>query len=126
MTTRAESASASSEDDFDDDNVARGAAWQAQTSEPSTTSQTKSSTAKKGSTTGEDPESSPPSEEPAIPLQKRRRVNRACDECRRKKIKCNGKQPCVHCTVYTYGRSLPSMNLSYDAPLVLVLCVLDV
>lgn len=36
-------------------------------------------------------------------LQKRRRVTRACDECRRKKIKCDGKQPCTHCTVYSYG-----------------------
>jgi hypothetical protein len=26
----------------------------------------------------------------AAPLQKRRRVTRACDECRRKKIKCDG------------------------------------
>jgi hypothetical protein len=39
----------------------------------------------------------------AAPLQKRRRVTRACDECRRKKIKCDGKQPCTHCTVYSYG-----------------------
>lgn len=39
----------------------------------------------------------------APPLQKRRRVTRACDECRRKKIKCDGKQPCTHCTVYSYG-----------------------
>jgi len=39
----------------------------------------------------------------SIPLQKRRRVTRACDECRRKKIKCDGKQPCTHCTVYSYG-----------------------
>jgi len=38
-------------------------------------------------------------------LQKRRRVTRACDECRRKKIKCDGKQPCTHCTVYSYGMS---------------------
>lgn len=38
-----------------------------------------------------------------LPLQKRRRVTRACDECRRKKIKCDGKQPCTHCTVYSYG-----------------------
>jgi len=30
----------------------------------------------------------------SAPLQKRRRVTRACDECRRKKIKCDGKQPC--------------------------------
>lgn len=36
-------------------------------------------------------------------LQKRRRVTRACDECRRKKIKCDGKQPCTHCVVYSYG-----------------------
>lgn len=40
------------------------------------------------------------------PLQKRRRVTRACDECRRKKIKCDGKQPCTHCTVYSYGMSI--------------------
>jgi hypothetical protein len=38
------------------------------------------------------------------PMQKRRRVTRACDECRRKKIKCDGKQPCTHCTVYSYGK----------------------
>lgn len=39
----------------------------------------------------------------SLPAQKRRRVGRACDECRRKKIKCDGKQPCTHCTVYSYG-----------------------
>ncbi|TAQ86487.1 hypothetical protein B7494_g5184 [Chlorociboria aeruginascens] len=43
------------------------------------------------------------------PLQKRRRVTRACDECRRKKIKCDGKQPCTHCTVYSY-------DCTYDQP----------
>jgi hypothetical protein len=41
-----------------------------------------------------------------LPLQKRRRVTRACDECRRKKIKCDGKQPCTHCSVYSYGLCL--------------------
>lgn len=40
---------------------------------------------------------------PSMPMQKRRRVTRACDECRRKKIKCDGKQPCTHCSVYSYG-----------------------
>ncbi|KAJ5174520.1 uncharacterized protein N7482_000397 [Penicillium canariense] len=45
----------------------------------------------------------------SLPLQKRRRVGRACDECRRKKIKCDGKQPCTHCTVYSY-------ECSYDQP----------
>ncbi|KAK3114754.1 Gypsy retrotransposon integrase-like protein 1 [Teratosphaeriaceae sp. CCFEE 6253] len=42
-------------------------------------------------------------------LQKRRRVTRACDECRKKKIKCDGKQPCTHCTVYSY-------ECTYDQP----------
>ncbi|KAI4932615.1 hypothetical protein J4E85_003013 [Alternaria conjuncta] len=45
--------------------------------------------------------------------QKRRRVTRACDECRRKKIKCDGKQPCTHCTVYSY-ELIPSST--YDQP----------
>lgn len=43
---------------------------------------------------------------PNVPMQKRRRVTRACDECRRKKIKCDGKQPCTHCTVYSYGKTM--------------------
>ncbi|KAI1820985.1 hypothetical protein F4861DRAFT_27988 [Xylaria intraflava] len=46
---------------------------------------------------------------PSIPLQQRRRVTRACDECRRKKIKCDGKQPCTHCQVYSY-------ECTYDKP----------
>ncbi|KAH9887412.1 fungal-specific transcription factor domain-containing protein [Xylariomycetidae sp. FL2044] len=46
---------------------------------------------------------------PTIPIQKRRRVTRACDECRRKKIKCDGKQPCTHCQVYSY-------ECTYDKP----------
>lgn len=41
------------------------------------------------------------------PLQQRRpekriRVARACDLCRKRKVKCDGKQPCIHCTVYSY------------------------
>ncbi|KIW73953.1 hypothetical protein PV04_02027 [Phialophora macrospora] len=54
----------------------------------------------------------PPSDsgaKPQAPMQKRRRVTRACDECRRKKIKCDGKQPCTHCTVYSY-------ECTYDQP----------
>ncbi|KAK3375070.1 fungal-specific transcription factor domain-containing protein [Podospora didyma] len=49
------------------------------------------------------------SETQSMPLQKRRRVTRACDECRRKKIKCDGKQPCTHCSVYSY-------ECTYDKP----------
>lgn len=40
---------------------------------------------------------------------KRRRVTRACDNCRQKKVKCDGKQPCIHCTVYLY-------KCTYDQP----------
>ncbi|OBA19944.1 hypothetical protein METBIDRAFT_27976, partial [Metschnikowia bicuspidata var. bicuspidata NRRL YB-4993] len=40
---------------------------------------------------------------------KRRRVTRACDYCRLKKVKCDGRQPCIHCTVYSF-------NCSYDRP----------
>lgn len=47
---------------------------------------------------------------PSQPMQKRRRVTRACDECRRKKIKCDGKQPCTHCSVYSYGMALVDTN----------------
>ena len=49
----------------------------------------------------------------ALPIQKRRRVTRACDECRRKKIKCDGKQPCTHCTVYSYGKSIGEFNIMF-------------
>lgn len=51
----------------------------------------------------EDDRLSPHGNKRPAPAQKRRRVTRACDECRRKKIKCDGKQPCTHCTVYSYG-----------------------
>jgi hypothetical protein len=52
------------------------------------------------------------SSRPTLPLQKRRRVTRACDECRRKKIKCDGKQPCTHCTVYSYGNCVDPAYLN--------------
>ncbi|KAL7954895.1 putative C6 transcription factor [Trichoderma compactum] len=35
-------------------------------------------------------------------MPKRQRVLRACDQCRRGKIRCDGKQPCAHCIVYDY------------------------
>lgn len=55
------------------------------------------------------PSKNAPSAKLPAHLQKRRRVTRACDECRRKKIKCDGKQPCTHCTVYSY-------ECTYDQP----------
>lgn len=54
---------------------------------------------------------------PSQPVQKRRRVTRACDECRRKKIKCDGKQPCTHCSVYSYGKFLICAQLVCAIPL---------
>ncbi len=45
----------------------------------------------------------------AAQVQKRKRVTRACDECRKKKVKCDGQQPCIHCTVYSY-------DCTYDQP----------
>lgn len=57
----------------------------------------------------EDGNASASNSNPSMPMQKRRRVTRACDECRRKKIKCDGKQPCTHCSVYSYGRCFPSL-----------------
>jgi hypothetical protein len=57
--------------------------------------------------TQDTPSSDPKFTPQSLPLQKRRRVGRACDECRRKKIKCDGKQPCTHCTVYSYGAPSP-------------------
>lgn len=59
---------------------------------------------------------------PSVPLQQRRRVTRACDECRRKKIKCDGKQPCTHCQVYSYGSLIPqepspcSLSIAHPLP----------
>ncbi|KAL0931949.1 C6 transcription factor [Colletotrichum truncatum] len=64
-----------------------------------------------GSHSGSDVDEKPSQQgdAPNVPVQKRRRVTRACDECRRKKIKCDGKQPCTHCSVYSY-------ECTYDKP----------
>ncbi|ODV88570.1 hypothetical protein CANCADRAFT_148272, partial [Tortispora caseinolytica NRRL Y-17796] len=46
------------------------------------------------------PSGSKDAQEP-LPLKKRR-VTRACDECRRKKIRCDAESPCSHCAAYGY------------------------
>ncbi|KAH3663688.1 hypothetical protein OGAPHI_005089 [Ogataea philodendri] len=53
----------------------------------------------------------PPGSENASGMvwQKKRRVVRACDRCRKLKIKCSGDLPCIHCTVYSY-------ECTYDQP----------
>ncbi|SCU95934.1 LAFA_0G03268g1_1 [Lachancea sp. 'fantastica'] len=34
---------------------------------------------------------------------KRLRVPRACDVCRQRKVRCDGRRPCIHCTVYSHN-----------------------
>lgn len=92
--TNSQSRSGSSEDDYEDEAVTPEAQWH---------SQKQGSSNAMTSVGGSLPSSTQPSQV-LMPMQKRRRVTRACDECRRKKIKCDGKQPCTHCTVYSYGR----------------------
>lgn len=67
-------------------------------------------------------ESSPPSgtqshpvqPKVTVPIQKRRRVTRACDECRRKKIKCDGRSPVKpHQSFYWRIKMLISENTVY-------------
>ena len=88
------SASETSEDDFEDDAIVNLVEGRDKSSKIQT----------QASGCGE--QSVDSSSSPAVPIQKRRRVTRACDECRRKKIKCDGKQPCTHCTVYSYGEHI--------------------
>ncbi|KAK7215781.1 hypothetical protein V2G26_003784 [Clonostachys chloroleuca] len=38
-----------------------------------------------------------------VKAHKRKRITRACDDCRRKKIKCDGKQPCSSCAEFNAG-----------------------
>ncbi|ODV58155.1 uncharacterized protein ASCRUDRAFT_62748, partial [Ascoidea rubescens DSM 1968] len=68
-----------------------------------------SAVASASSASFKDPKDSSSTNPPHPVPQKRRRVTRACDECRKKKVKCDGQQPCVHCTVYNY-------NCTYDQP----------
>ena len=39
------------------------------------------------------------------PQAQARRVNRSCFECTRRKIRCDGEQPCGHCTYYNLAES---------------------
>ncbi|GEQ69137.1 hypothetical protein JCM33374_g2808 [Metschnikowia sp. JCM 33374] len=49
---------------------------------------------------------------PSRPTEaKRRRVTRACDYCRLKKVKCDGRQPCIHCTVYSFKCTYERPNI---------------
>jgi len=45
----------------------------------------------------------------SLPFSKRRRVTRACDNCKSRKRRCDGEKPCAYCTEH---RAL----CTYDAP----------
>ncbi|EFW99074.1 nonribosomal peptide synthetase-like protein [Grosmannia clavigera kw1407] len=58
-----------------------------------------------------------------VPPELRRRVTRACDRCKRRKVRCTGDKPCLHCTEakstctydLTYGRGrLPPIPLAQE------------
>ncbi|MCJ1479485.1 hypothetical protein MMC13_008171 [Lambiella insularis] len=99
MTTEAQSSNHSSPESYEDDsNMAHEDRW----SSPQDQESTSPSFGERAGSSSQDTKS-------AHSMQKRRRVTRACDECRRKKIKCDGKQPCTHCTVYSY-------ECTYDQP----------
>ena len=85
----------STPDSYDEDPVVKSELWGSPDSPPELPH-------KEG---GKESGSAQSSKTAPVSMQKRRRVTRACDECRRKKIKCDGKQPCTHCTVYSYGES---------------------
>jgi hypothetical protein len=48
--------------------------------------------------------------ESTLPLSKRRRVTRACDNCKSRKRRCNGEKPCAYCTEH---RALCTYNAPY-------------
>lgn len=73
---------------------------------------------------GQDPEDNQNQDPPKVILlpegmqngTKRRRVVRACDRCRKLKIKCSGDLPCIHCTVYNYECTYAQPNKSKRKP----------
>jgi len=46
----------------------------------------------------------------SLPFSKRRRVTRACDNCKSRKRRCNGEKPCAYCTEH---RALCTYNAPY-------------
>lgn len=46
--------------------------------------------------------------------RKRPRINRACAACRRRKIKCDGSQPCKACTTNELSGAIPILLLAPD------------
>lgn len=53
-----------------------------------------------------------------VPPRKRKHVTNACDECRRRRVRCNGGQPCISCSkgrlTCTYAVSLANPDLRFN------------
>ncbi len=56
----------------------------------------------------DDPLENPRSSHPST------RVARACDECRRRKIKCDSQLPCTHCRSHFFGESIQNLMQASD------------
>ncbi|OAD75653.1 Zn(2)-C6 fungal-specific transcription factor [Phycomyces blakesleeanus NRRL 1555(-)] len=56
----------------------------------------------------------PADEQPIEPRKKRAKIVSACGECRRKKTKCNGEQPCRNCLKSGVPCVYPSSSHSDD------------
>ncbi|KAI7872076.1 hypothetical protein BDF14DRAFT_1699843, partial [Spinellus fusiger] len=56
----------------------------------------------------------PADEQPVEPRKKRAKIVSACGECRRKKTKCNGEQPCRNCIKSGVPCVYPSSSQSDD------------
>ncbi|KAI8359970.1 hypothetical protein BD560DRAFT_405065 [Blakeslea trispora] len=56
----------------------------------------------------------PPEEKVTEPRRKRAKIVSACGECRRKKTKCNGEQPCRNCEKSGAPCIYPSANVTDD------------
>lgn len=54
----------------------------------------------------------------SLPPRKRKHVTSACDECRRRRVRCNGDQPCASCLkgrfTCTYAISLANPDLRFN------------
>jgi hypothetical protein len=56
-----------------------------------------------------------PSDEAQAPRKKRVKIPSACSECRRKKTKCNGEQPCRNCQKVSSSSSSAVINCVYPS-----------
>lgn len=44
--------------------------------------------------------------------KQKKRINKACELCKKRKVKCDGKKPCANCVKYNHICIYPNTNLS--------------